>query len=118
MKPTKTDVLQWLHTLNNDKLIHVFNEYADDRYDEPIEYFNDPDYFFDSMFSKPADAARAVYSGHVSYNDDFVIFDGYGNLQTFSDPARYLESRGLLDDLAEAIAEDPDAYGYPTKGGD
>ena len=118
MKPTKDNILQWLNTRYDNELVYIFNQYAGNISHEPIEFFVDPDYFFNEIFSTPADAARAVYAGNVSYNDRFIIFNGYGNLQSFDDPAKYLESRGLLDDLAEAIAEDPDAYGYPTKGGD
>lgn len=44
--------------------------------------FSDPEYFFNTYFSNPYEAARATQFGKVNWFDDYIKFDGYGNLQS------------------------------------
>ncbi len=57
---------------------------------EEVYDFSDPEEFINSMFSSAYEAAMAVGRGHVNLNDDYVYFNGYGNLETISE-AEYLK---------------------------
>ncbi len=57
---------------------------------EEVYDFSDPEEFINNRFSSPYDAAIAVGMGHVNLNDDYVYFNGYGNLETISE-AEYLK---------------------------
>ena len=50
-----------------------------------IVYENDEE-FFDMFFKgRPAEVARAIYYGDFNYNDEYIKFNGYGNLETLSE---------------------------------
>ena len=57
-------------------------------YNGEIDYlmvFDNDDWFFEEFFNdKPHEAVRAALYGDYEYNDEYVQFDGYGNLQSFS----------------------------------
>lgn len=62
--------------------------YNELEYQEEIPYldelmdFSDPEYFFNTYFSNPYEAARATQFGKVNWFDDYIKFDGYGNLKS------------------------------------
>lgn len=65
-------------------------------------YYNDED-FFNTFFSSPLEAVRATYYGDYNYNDSFVKFNGYGNL----DSADYLDDLMVLkEDYWESYIEE------------
>jgi hypothetical protein len=42
--------------------------------------------FFDMSFSSPMEAARATFFGNIkSWNDEYIKFDAYGNLESLSE---------------------------------
>src|ERR1700756_3423417 len=44
------------------------------------------DYFFDNFFSEKMEVARAVVFGEVNnWSDEWIRFNGYGNLESLSD---------------------------------
>ena len=65
-------------------------------------YIND-NYFYEDFFSSKDDVARAVFYGgnDYNYNDNYVRFDAYGNLETTD----YIE-----DDMIDGAEEILDAF--------
>ena len=68
------------------------------------EIYNHDEEFFEIFFTNAMDAIRAVSFGDYRYNDDYVIFNGYGNLETFNrmDTDRLVE---FVETMAQYIAE-------------
>ena len=67
-----------------------------------LEVYNNDDEFFDMFFEgKPAELARAIYYGDFNYNDEYIKFNGYGNLETFS---KY-DYEEMLEENIEEITE-------------
>ena len=67
-----------------------------------LDVYNNDDEFFDMFFEgKPAEVARAIYYGDFNYNDEYIKFNGYGNLETFS---KY-DYEELLEENIEEITE-------------
>lgn len=77
------------------------SNYMDDR----IEYMDT----FDELFCglKPSEIAEKVYRRDFRTGDDFFAFNGYGNLESFSDVEDY--SRFSYEELAEYLAENGDS---------
>lgn len=69
------------------------DEYLDDtnRFEDRLYEFDD--YFFNEFFSgKPEEAARAVYFGDIkNWNDPYIRFNAYGNLESVDDKDSYYE---------------------------
>lgn len=91
---------------NEDELMSVVSEI--NGYDgsfEHLEVFTNDEDFFDNYFVKPHDAVRAVYYGEYNYTDDYVKFNGYGNLESTSE-YEYLEDlKGEVGDIVDAVIE-------------
>ena len=77
-------------------LISEWNEYNSINGYENEFYYNDDD-FFNEFFNgcEPMRIIQATYFGDYRYGDDYVKFNGYANLDSFSD---YQVKRYILDD--------------------
>ena len=64
-------------------------------------YENDEEFFNMFFEGKPAELARAIYYGDFNYNDEYIKFNGYENLETFS---KY-DYEELLEENIEEITE-------------
>ena len=64
-------------------------------------YSNDEEFFNMFFEGKPAEVARAIYYGDFNYNDEYIKFNGYGNLESFSE----YEYEELLEKNIEEITE-------------
>ena len=89
---------------NYETIKNVYDELDDrDRFAFSEVYsFEDPEEFINNSFSSPYEAAMAVGRGHVNLNDDYVYFNGYGNLETISE-AEYLKK--INENATEIIEE-------------
>ena len=101
-------ITDYLENLSDDDLLTRWDDYCSDENMDNYIYDND-DFFFEENFSRTDDAVRAVCYGDYRYRDDYVIFNGYGNLESFdscnlkdhiymSDLAHYLEEYNFLED--------------------
>ena len=67
-----------------------------------LEVYENDEEFFDMFFEgRPAEVARAIYYGDFNYNDEYIKFDAYENLETL-DKYDYEE---LLEENIEEITE-------------
>ena len=110
-------IIDYLVNLKDDELLDQWNEYCSEEDMDSYIYYND-EYFFEEYFSNnPTEAVRAVCYGDYRYMDTFVVFDGYGNLESFfshkldnyiyiSDLASYLEDNGFLKDKYQKYIEE------------
>lgn len=80
--------------LFDEELVSLWNEYC--QADDYIFSFDDPEAFFNEEFSSPYEAWRASHYGEVHYEDSYIAYNGYGNLQTFE----HFDEYGNYDDLA------------------
>ena len=71
-------------------------------------YIND-NYFYEDFFSSKDDVARAVFYGgnDYNYNDNYVRFDAYGNLETtdYIEDDRISGAEEILDAFLELYAD-------------
>lgn len=84
-------------------------------YENEIES-NDEDFFNTYFEGKPMDAVRAASYGNYNYNDDWVWFNAYGNLESgcFEGDLPLLDA----EEMAEWFIEHYDEVDYITEMGD
>lgn len=84
MKTLINQITQQINELSQSELISLHNTYCQSIGSEGEIYSND-DEFFEIFFNgKVLEAVRAVSYGEYNYSDDYVKFNGYGNLESFN----------------------------------
>ena len=68
-------------------------------------YENDDEFFQIYFESKVMEAVRAVSYGDYSYLDDYVRFNGYGNIESLSEREWHQELEDEADDIVEQYLE-------------
>ncbi len=96
-------IKELLKDLSTDTLITLHNQYCQDMGSEDEIHENEEE-FFSTYFSDVLEAVRAVCFGEYTYSDHYVMFNGYGNLET----TNYAEEWIDLDELTNAIIDEPD----------
>ena len=98
----KEKILECLNEMDAGDLICIHNEYCDavNAYDDHIYSMDDLD-----MLCEGQDAfwiaCRAIF-GNFCANDDYIMFNGYGNFQTMNDfEVKYFAHIGDIADYIE-----------------
>ena len=77
----------------------------DGSFEELNAYENDEE-FFNTFFSdNPIEAVRATYFGDYSFSDDYVRFNGYGNLESLNDYDYEEELEDYRDEIVDRWVE-------------
>lgn len=77
-------IVSLLENLETSKLVNLWNEYCNESNPDDYIYENE-EYTLNEMFNSVDEALRAAYYGDYRYGDDYVMFNAYGNLVSFSD---------------------------------
>ena len=78
-------ISEYLEMAERSEVISMYNNYLyENEYYDDVIYSND-EYFFKEYFTDPMEAVRASYYGRYNYNDDYVKFNVYGNLDSYND---------------------------------
>ena len=73
---------------------------------EYLEYWDNDEEFFNTFFhNDPMEAVRSSYYGDYNYCDDYVRFNGYGNLESFNDYDLEREYKEYIDEIVKALTE-------------
>lgn len=73
------------------------------------DWFENDEEFFNMFFEgKTNEAVRAVCFGDFNYGDDYVRFDGYGNLVTANEYTVIREMKDDIEDIADAVIRNID----------
>ena len=88
---------------SNEEIADAWNFRCDEKgyMDERIEYMDTFDELFCNL--KPSEIVEKVYRRDFCTGDDFYAFNGYGNLESFSDVEDY--SRFSYEELAEYLVD-------------
>jgi hypothetical protein len=110
----KKQILDAILSADETDLVYINNTYAQscNMYDSEI-YGNDED-FFATFYPNAGDGlrvAQAIHYGDYNYSHDYVIFNGYGNLESFHtmDTDKLCE---LPEVMAEYIAENFEEFNH------
>ena len=72
---------------------------------ENLDFWENDEEFFNTFFNNPMEAIRATYYGNYNYNDDYVKFNGYGNIDSYSEYERIEEIKDNIDDIVYCLIE-------------
>lgn len=125
----KAVLVETIESLSDRELVSLHNEwcYDNNNYDGEIIEMERFDEICDGM--KPIDIAQSIaYGGGFNPHDDYFHFNGYGNLESLSDPGSEIypsdiaedvlrtgksyecdDIKDLLDEWEEAESEDEEA---------
>lgn len=90
------------NSLSTSEKVDVFNRFCEEtnRVDELLYEFDDE--FFELTFSKTYDSARAVFFGKIqNWNDPYIKFNGYGNLESLCEGEVENEINYYLEEIFE-----------------
>ena len=68
-------------------------------------YENDEDFFNTFFTDNPMEVARATFYGNYKYCDQYVRFNGYGNLESFDEYEAMKEIKAYIDDIVTCLLE-------------
>lgn len=92
--------------MTDSEKVSAWNQMCQDKNRSDDEIFSNDEEFFSVFFSDTMSAVRAVCFGEYRYQDEWVKFNGYGNLDSSNDPAQFIDD----DELTNAIEDDPSSY--------
>ena len=72
---------------------------------ENLDFWENDEEFFNTFFDNPMEAIRATYYGDYNYNDEYVKFNGYGNIDSYSEYERIEEIKDSIDDIVDNLIE-------------
>ncbi len=92
---TIEQVINLINEMDSSELVQLNNEYCQSAnyYDSEI-YENDEDFFATFFANDTLRAIQATQFGDYRYHDNWVSFNGYGNLNSFN---------AVIDNLCELI---------------
>lgn len=102
-------IINVINEMDCNELVQLNNEYCEaiNSMDSFI-YSNDDD-FLEDYFKTKAELAKAITYGDFRYMDNWVTFNGYGNLESF----QYIDTDKLCElvaVIAEYIEENPNEF--------
>ena len=72
---------------------------------ENLDFFENDEEFFNTFFENPMEAVRATYYGDYNYSDEYVKFNGYGNIDSYSEYEKNEEIKDNIDDIVDNLVE-------------
>ena len=67
--------------------------------------YNDEEFFNVLFEGKPMEAVRAACYGDYNYMDEYVRFNGYGNLESLNEYTYHKELKESVDEIIDALLE-------------
>lgn len=93
--------------LSTSQKLSIFNTYCIEHGDPDREIHIFDEEFFNTFFTNPMDAVRAAFFGKIdSWSDEYIKFNGYGNLESM-DEYDVLEE---IDNYLEEIFDNSDTW--------
>lgn len=103
------EIINVINEMDSNDLVQLNNEYCEAiNGTDSFIYSNDDD-FLEDYFNTKSDLARAIFYGDFRYMDNWVTFNGYGNLESF----QYMDTDKICESvsvIAEYILENPQEF--------
>ena len=101
-------VKDWLESVTDGELFTLWNEYARENNPDD-EIFENDEYFFDEVYGRDVmGAVRAISFGDYTYSNEYLQFNGYGNIESFD--GYEIKDKIDMDYLAQDILDNPNNY--------
>lgn len=74
-----------------------------------LEYYENDEEFFNMFFEgRPMEVARATYYGDYNFMDEYVHFNGYGNLESCSEYEYEDELKSYINEIIDRLIDEKD----------
>lgn len=92
-----------LESLDNEdeNLLDIWNEYCSENNPDDQIFPYDDEHLNMLLPSDPADAFLAGLYASINHSDDYLIVNGYGNIESVSDPSHHIDETVLIDWIIE-----------------
>ena len=95
-------IVKEIEAMSNEEQMEIHNQYCENVNNMDNQIFYNDEEFFEMCFSdRITDLVRAISYGDFEPNQEFIKFDGYGNLETFDNVSLYLDAVAIADDIQE-----------------
>ena len=103
LQQIKNEMIELLNSLEGSYLVTINNAFCQNAQYQDNEYYDFDDEFFQMFFeNRVIDAVRATFFGNIrNWADDFIYFDGYGNLCSTSDPEFMETVSNIVDHICD-----------------
>ncbi|OIQ22044.1 MAG: hypothetical protein BM557_01305 [Flavobacterium sp. MedPE-SWcel] len=102
------EYVELIDDLEDVNWVYLNNEYCNNTgVDNYIYEFTD-DFFDTHFFDNPTNAAMAASFGKINWSDDYIEFNGYGNLESISEDL--IETRIDKEEIIAHIIENKESY--------
>lgn len=91
------------NNLSSNNKIAIYNEYCSEHGDTDKMLYDFDEEFFEMAFGNdPIEAARATFFGNIqNWSDEYIRFNGYGNLESLSKYDAIEVAEDHIDDIYE-----------------
>ena len=91
------------NNLSSNNKIAIYNEYCSEHGDTDKMLYDFDEEFFETAFGNdPIEAARATFFGDIqNWSDEYIRFNGYGNLESLSEYDAVEVAEDHVDDIYE-----------------
>ena len=73
---------------------------------EFLQWFDNNEEFYNSFFlDNPMELARSIYYGNFRYCDDYIRFNGYGNVETSDRYNLVKECKYYIDEIVNSLLQ-------------
>jgi hypothetical protein len=104
-------IINAIYELDNYELVILNNEFCKNTNCIKKEiYGNDEDFFTGFFRNNPHQLAKAIFYGEYDPNHENIMFDGYGNLKSFSDDQTIYHLADTIKNIADHVYQHPEKY--------
>ena len=113
----KEKAIEFIKNMDDEEIISLVQEI--NSYNGNLDFLDYQPFdeeFFHVYFNDPYEAARATFFGEVrNWNDAYIRFNAYGNLESASDWEVAKECRDYADEIVDAMESDYNKLDIPDE---
>lgn len=94
-------VIEWLESLGDSDLVDAWNTYCQEGSMDDYIYSNEEHFFEEHFQGRVMDAIQAVKYGDFEFHQNWVRYNGCGNLDTTDSPEHWVDMELLADHILE-----------------
>lgn len=103
LKNNREAILDYLEGLSNSELVTRHNQMCQNANNMDDEIYSNEEDFFNTYFDGVSahNVLQKAYYGIYDFTHYYVIFNGYGNLESFDEPRDKISLYDIVDDILE-----------------
>lgn len=106
-------IIEAINSMDASELLQLNRDFCEScNYSDSEIFENDEDFFNAYFEGKPFEVARATFYGDYNFSHDYVMFNGYGNLESFNGCDIIENLAENLEGIAADVLENIEAYSY------